>query len=67
MKNNQEHIYRIAYEYPITGRRGRATICARPHEILPYAANYVKFFCKGYLLSIVEDGPAQINNILQLS
>ncbi len=55
-----EYIYRAAYEWP-DGKRGRITFLARSDKALQFAAGYVKFFCKGYLLSLVEERAAERN------
>lgn len=59
--NNTEYFFRAAYEWPISHKRGRITFIATRDRALQWAAGYVKFFCSGYLLSIVEDRPVQIN------
>lgn len=65
--NNTEYLFRAAYEYPITHKRGRITFVATRDRALMWAAGYVKYFCKGYLLSIVEDRPAEVNMKLELT
>lgn len=64
--SNTEYLFRAAYEYPITHKRGRITFTATRDRALMWAAGYVKYFCKGYLLSIEEDRPVQINLELSL-
>jgi hypothetical protein len=62
MSQQTEYLFRAAYEYPKSHKRGRITFVATRDRALKWAAGYVKYFCKGgYLLSIVEDSPVQIN------
>lgn len=58
---NHYYLYRAAYEWPRTGRRGRFTLAARSDEALPMAAEWVKKFTGGYLLSLVEVKPLETN------
>lgn len=58
---NTLYLYRAAYEHSKPLKRGRITYVTTRDRALSWAAMYVKHFCKGYLLSIVEDRPVQIN------
>ena len=61
------NLYRITYEYPITAKRGRTTLAAKPHDILWMAQ---EIFCKpigAYMLSINELRKCEINEELVLT
>lgn len=64
--DNQVCLFRAAYEWPKTGTRGRVTFVASRQEALPFAAEYVNKCVKGYLMSLVELRPAQVQEELKL-
>lgn len=60
-------MFRAAYEYPKTGTRGRITFIEERERALPWAAEYVKHYTNGYLLSLVELRPASVQRELVLT
>ena len=51
------NLYRAAYELPRNQGRKRVTFVATPAQALPWAADFVRYCQRGYLLSIVELRP----------
>ena len=52
-------LYRANYEWP-DGRISWVTFASLPHDALRWAADYVRCFVRGELLSITEQHPCAI-------
>ena len=61
------YLYRAAYERPHTQERCRITFVATPQQALPWAADFVKYMVKGYLLGISEVRSVQLQDELELT
>lgn len=61
-------MYRLAFEWPHTGRKGRITFLApTPFAAVRYAGDWVRKCTRGYLLGVEELRPAQLQQELELT